>query len=374
MLFADPRFVALTALTWIVFTVANRRWRPTVLAAGGVVFYLLLAPSDATVILGLAAAVFLVPRRFGAAAALGVAATLIAFKIKSSADSTSAIPLGLSFLAFELMHLAIDRESWAPEQPTADVFAAWALFFPCRVSGPIRRFPDFASSLLAADPSLSDVYFGLVRTLQGLAKKFVLADVLAMTVAEGIGIPTAVQAWKVLVAFTFQIYLDFSAYSDIAIGVTRMFGIKAPENFDWPYLSRNIKEFWTRWHITLSLWIRDYVFIGVGRMAFGTPLRSSPTSVACLCYIVSFVTVGAWHGLAPHYLVWGLYQGALLSGYHVYRRTLGDRLARSPVYSSPVINALSTALTFVAVMVGYVFFLSADMHSALTMFGRLVGR
>src|SRR5688500_1571199 len=126
--------------------------------------------------------------------------------------------------------------------------------------------------------------------------------VLALTVAESAYVRSTPHAWIVLLAFALQIYLDFSAYSDIAIGFARTLGIRLPENFHWPYLARNVRDFWDRWHVSLSHWMRDYVFLPVGSALFRTRLRRRPAAIAAISYLTTFLSIGAWHGLTAGYL------------------------------------------------------------------------
>src|SRR5207248_9224768 len=168
---------------------------------------------------------------------------------------------------------------------------------------------QFVAALRDAEPSRANVYAGLLRILLGLAKKFLLADVLVLTVAEQPFVTTGRHAWIIVFAFSLQIFFDFSAYSDIAIGLGWTLGIVLPENFRAPYLAKNIREFWDRWHITLSHWVRDYVFTPRGRTLFRTKLRPWPAAIAAISYLVTFLVVGAWHGLTAGFLIWGAYHG-----------------------------------------------------------------
>ena len=153
-----------------------------------------------------------------------------------------------------------------------------------------------------------------------------------MTVSEQAHVETTARAWAIVLAFSLQIYLDFSAYSDVAIGFSRMLGIQGPENFDRPYFALNIKEFWNRWHMTLSNWVRDYIFIPIGSRLFRTRLRSHPMTVAVISYLLTFLVVGLWHGVAWTFIVWGLYHGLLLGLYHVYAVKVPRVLTESRVW------------------------------------------
>jgi alginate O-acetyltransferase complex protein AlgI len=284
------------------------------------------------------------------------------------------LPLGLSFLAFELVHFSIERSRGRLGEVTLPDYLAYTLFFPCRIAGPIKRYPQFRAAVAAAAPSAASFYAGLIRVLIGVGKKVVLADMLGLTVGEIAYASTRAHVAKVVLAYTFEIYLDFSAYSDMAIGVSRMFGIEIPENFRMPYASQSIQEFWTRWHISLSSWIRDYVFLPVGRLAFATRLRRTPATIAVLSYLISFLAVGAWHGLTANFLLWGLYHGTLLSGHSVYKRALPQQITASAFYHSAAAKIAGMAITFGFVAAGWLFFLTEDPQQAARLLRVMVGR
>ena len=156
----------------------------------------------------------------------------------------------------------------------------------------------------------------------------------------------------------FQILFDFSAYSDLAIGFARLLGIRVPENFSYPYLASNIREFWNRWHITLSQWVRDYLFVPTGRWLFSTPLRPYPAAIAAVSYLVTFLVVGAWHGLTAAFLAWGLYHGALLAAHHVIQARMPMVIASSTWYRSWIGTAIGCVVTFLCVTIGWIPFIT----------------
>jgi alginate O-acetyltransferase complex protein AlgI len=361
--------------------------RSAVLAFWGAVFYVLYAPASAPLIFGLIVTAYLIPSRFWIVPAGLSLGTLAFYKLATrsaglstlaaqspSAGSRVLLPLGLSFLAFELVHFCVERKRGKIGDVTLADYLAFTLFFPCRVAGPIKRYPDFSRAVAEAAPSAATVYAGLLRIMLGVLKKVALADLLGLTVGELAYASTPAHIAKVVLAFTFEIYLDFSAYSDMAIGVSRLFGIGIPENFRAPYLSQSIQEFWTRWHISLSSWIRDYVFVPFGRWAFTTRLRRTPTLIAVLSYLVSFLAVGAWHGLTANFLLWGLYHGTLLSAHHVYKRSVPARLSSSAFYHSASAKLASVALTFGFVAAGWEFCLTEDPAQAARLLRVMTGR
>jgi alginate O-acetyltransferase complex protein AlgI len=370
VLFTEARFALLVVVSWIVWANAPRRLRAAVLVASGAVFYAWYAPGWSLLVFALIFAVYLPAPRFWLLSAAIALSVLAYFKLPASAG---LLPIGLSFLTFELVSFAVDRGRGRTGDSSFVDYLAFALFFPCRVAGPIKRFGDFRNAVAVATVSPANVYAGVVRVLVGVVKKVVLADSLGMTVSELAYAATPMHALKILLAYSAQIYLDFSAYSDMAIGVSRIFGIEIPENFNWPYLSDNIQEFWTRWHISLSSWVRDYIFMPVGGRAFASPLRRRPMAIASLSYLASFLVVGAWHGLTVNFLLWGLYHGVLLSGHHIYRRTVAARLATSPFYQSTAMRAASVGVTFAFVTAGWILFVTPNLTQAAHLAKLIVG-
>lgn len=352
MIFTDLRFIALFIGCWISFYAMPRRYRAAVLTFWGAAFYIVYAGPFFAVVLILA--VVTAFRRMAWIASLATVALLVYFK---AATTSVLVPLGFSYLSFELLHVILERRRGRIETLSLPDLLAFVFFAPARIAGPIKRYPEFVEAVRGAEPSSENVYAGLLRILFGLAKKYFLADVIGQTVAESGWVSSGRHAWIIVFAFSLQIWLDFSAYSDIAIGLARTLGIGLPENFRAPYLSKNIREFWERWHMTLSRWVRDYVFVPAGRSLFRTRLRSSPVVIAVISYLLTFTIVGAWHGLTPGFLVWGVYHGVLLSLYHVVRLKTPGWIADHPWYDSRAVRAASVAVTFLCVMIGWVPFM-----------------
>lgn len=381
MIVLEPRFFLLVAGCWISLALAPSRFRPLVLTVWGLAFYAVFATAHLPLIVALTLVThFLSSARISWPAIALLLGGLAYVKLHGnivrlapptpldSVEATILVPLGFSYLVFELVHVAVERRRQRVRDTSLLKLAAFALFFPCRVAGPLKRYNEFTSAVANAEISLENVYRGSLRIMLGVFKKVALADVLGLAVSEVTYAETSLDAWRIALAYSLQIYLDFSAYSDIAIGASRILGIRIPENFSWPYLSRNIQEFWARWHITFSFWLRDYVFNELGRKLFRTPLRSQPHLIAVISYVATFTLAGAWHGLTPGFLAWGAYHGLLLSAFYLYRRWVPAAAVASPLYQSRVVSVVCAALTFFAVTIGWVFFI-ADVPTTLRLLG-----
>ncbi|MGM9658991.1 MAG: MBOAT family O-acyltransferase [Faecousia sp.] len=219
-----------------------------------------------------------------------------------------ALPVGISFYTFQCLSYTIDvYRGSVPPQKNPISFGAYVALFPQLIAGPIVRYADVARELDNRTHSWENVGLGLRRFLVGLSKKVILADNLAMLARlyRESSSPSVLFAWLYAIAFTLNIYFDFSGYSDMAIGLGRIFGFHFPENFDYPYLSKSVTEFWRRWHKSLGSWFRDYVYIPLGGN------RVSKTRWVWNILIVWMLT-GLWHGAAWNFVLWGLLFSALL--------------------------------------------------------------
>ena len=231
----------------------------------------------------------------------------------------AAIPLGISFFTFEFVHYLTDIQRGSPPIRRLREFLAFGLFWPTMVAGPIKRYQQFipAMHLGLFRPTADDAMNGLIRIAIGFGKKWA-ADNLTGWIASvepHFALQTIGLRWLFVVALAFRILLDFSGYSDMAIGYARMMGIVVPENFNWPYLARSPIEFWQKWHISLSLWIRDYIYIPLGGSRLGLPRRAVNAFMAmAIC--------GLWHGPSWHFVVWGIYHGVGLSFAALMQRVL----------------------------------------------------
>jgi alginate O-acetyltransferase complex protein AlgI len=276
------------------------------------------------------------------------------------------VPLAISFFTFEFVHYLVDWRRGKIAPHTVGEFLAFIMFFPTMVAGPIKRFQDFVPKLAAARFAWADVWAGGSRIILGMAKKTVIADSMdhwVLPLQSLVGIETTAPGglYVALLAYAIKIYADFSGYSDMAIGSARLFGIRVPENFDYPYLQPNIALFWRHWHISLSQWITDYVYIGLGgsRRGFNRTL---------LNVVLALTASGIWHGAEWHFLVWGLYHGVLLAGHRLWRDRL---LPRLPGVAMPawLTRGLATGLTFACVTLGWALFIMPVAHV-----GRLLPR
>ena len=219
------------------------------------------------------------------------------------------LPIGISFFTFQVLSYTIDvyRKQVEPQRSMV-AFAAYVSMFPQLVAGPIVRYADVAAQLEQRSVNWSGIGAGLQRFLVGLGKKVLLADSLAQLVVfyQSNTEPSILFAWLSAIAFTLQIYLDFSGYSDMAIGLGRLFGFTFCENFDQPYLSKSITEFWRRWHISLGSWFRDYVYIPLGG-------NRVPRWRWIWNLTVAWALTGLWHGAAWNFVVWGLSFAVILA-------------------------------------------------------------
>ncbi|MDR3622074.1 MAG: MBOAT family protein [Paludisphaera borealis] len=254
------------------------------------------------------------------------------------------LPLGISFLTFHTISYLSDvyRGTIKRESNPIDL-ALYVMLFPHLIAGPIVRYADIVAAMKSRTLAVDEFAYGIRRFLGGLAKKLLIANQLAATADLILGIPSselnAGLSWLAMACYTFQIYFDFSGYSDMAIGLAHMFGIRFHENFDHPYWATSVTDFWRRWHISLSSWFRDYVYIPLGGNR-----RGSARTYSNLMTI--FLLCGLWHGANWTFIVWGLYQGAFLVIERVGLGRILDRLWRP----------LRHAYLVLAVVVGWVVF------------------
>lgn len=272
-------------------------------------------------------------------------------QLTSSSHSVlpAAPPLAISFFVFEFVHYLFDVLHGSPPIRNPLHFGLFAIFWPSLVAGPIKRYEQFVPALVKGVASVqgTDAVLGLLRVVGGMLKK-VVADNLTLwiddhaTRFDALDVPSR---WLFLVLLALRIYLDFSGYSDMAIGYARMMGVRLPENFNWPYLAGSIDDFWRRWHISLSSWIRDYVYIPLGGSRHGLGRKVANG-------LIAFTICGLWHGAAWNFALWGLYHGAGLAICSNYRRGPGRWLGAG----LDAMPGLSHALTLVFVALGWLLF------------------
>jgi len=279
--------------------------------------------------------------------------------------------LGASYLLFHLIHVLLEaRRPEFPELRFSDLLL-YVLFPSTLPAGPIDRFPRFRENLCFRRPEFGEVAEGSRRIVVGIFKKFVVADFLGNLPLD---LPhaglTAARMWISLYIFGFRLYFDFAGYSDIAIGSARLVGFSIPENFDFPYFQRNLARFWQSWHMTLSRWMRDYLFFPLGRL-LRRRVSGLPTAVAVFaCQAATMVAIGLWHGIDAAFAAWGLWHGIGLFAHWKWN----DFRRGRPRFTGRAATALSGLLTFQFVMLGWVFFYAVSLRESAAVFARLLGR
>ena len=269
------------------------------------------------------------------------------------------LPIGISFYTFQTMSYTIDvyRQD-APVQKNPVTFGAYVTLFPQLIAGPIVRYKSVADQLESRREDLEKFVSGVQRFTVGAAKKVLLANAIGQLWDQSLASEslTAAGAWMGLAAYAFQIYFDFSGYSDMAIGLGRMFGFEFLENFDYPYISRSVVEFWKRWHISLTTWFREYVYFPLGgnRVPKWKWIRN---------ILIVWTLTGIWHGAGWNFLLWGLYYGAWMLAERLF---LGKRLEKRP-------GAVRHVYTMAVVLIGWALFAVEDMGRLGAYFSSLFG-
>jgi alginate O-acetyltransferase complex protein AlgI len=270
------------------------------------------------------------------------------------------LPIGISFFTFHKISYVVDIYRKVSSRADSFVtFALYVLFFPQLIAGPIIRYHDVADQLVSRRHPLDSIAYGVCRFCVGLAKKVLIANQLAVTADLVFGLNPSVlpagHVWLGLLCYTFQIYFDFSGYSDMALGLGHMLGIRFRENFDCPYRSESVTEFWRRWHISLSTWMKEYLYLPLGGN------RVSRLRMYLNLWVV-FLVSGLWHGANWTFVVWGAYHGTFLVLEKLFALRLFSRFPR----------VIRVATTFVVVAVGWVFFRAPNLAYALHFLGRLL--
>ncbi len=381
MLFNTPEFFAFLAVVLLLFYASPRTaWRRPMLLAASYLFYMSWNWRFVILLLGLTAidyfAAFWIervatPRRRLQALLVSLCANLgllgffkyynflagnFAYVLGQDAQAFAlhiVLPLGISFHTFQSMSYVIDvyRREQEPIRNPVD-YALFVAFFPQLVAGPIVRAREFFGDLYNWRRPLADeVLDGAFLLILGLAKKMVMADQFAQ-ISDGYfknvtAHPGMLTAWSGAAAFAMQIYFDFSGYTDMAIGMAKLFGFHFPLNFRRPYLASSITDFWHRWHISLSRWLRDYLYIPLGgnRKGFMLTYRN---------LMITMLLGGLWHGASWNFVIWGGYHGVLLA----IERPLPSRTIR-------LLYPFQAALTFALVTIGWVFFRAANLQDSV---------
>lgn len=272
-----------------------------------------------------------------------------------------ALPIGISFFTFQKLSYLVDLY-YGRAKPLERIsdYALYIFLFPQLIAGPIVRFNEIADQIrdrterLGLDHRLN----GLFRFALGLAKKVLIADTLGEQVDLVFGAPFtelgSTDAWIVILAYAMQIYYDFSGYSDMAIGIGLMLGFRLPENFNFPYISQSITEFWRRWHITLSNWMRDYLYIPLGG-------NRQSTGRTYLNLVIVFLLSGLWHGAAWSFVCWGIFHGLFLILDRLFLRRVLKQIGSVP----------ALAFTFIVTLLGWVLFRADSLSLALDYYGSM---
>jgi len=265
-----------------------------------------------------------------------------------------ALPVGISFYTFQTLTYAIDvYRNTAKPLKYVHHYLLYIFSFPQMIAGPIVRYNEIAAQIVNRTVTIDDRLYGFFRFCIGLAKKVLIANSLGLGVFYIMKVPpeqmSTLMAWVGITAYAFQIYFDFSGYCDMAIGLGRMMGFTFPENFDRPYTARSITEFWRRWHITLGHFMRDYLYIPLGGSRVSSKFR-----LFFNLWLV-FLLSGLWHGASWNFVIWGAYHGAFLILDRLFLKRWMERIGTIP----------SMLVTFLIVLIGWVFFSIEDLDAAL---------
>jgi alginate O-acetyltransferase complex protein AlgI len=391
MLFSSLIFllIFLPAFLLVYTCVPGCRWKNLVLLLFSLLFYAWGEPVYVLLMMGSILVNFLIGRLMGSAGApgqrenrrkvwliVGITANLVLLCIMKYMDLLIrgvnlifgselallhiALPIGISFYTFQTMSYLVDvyRGTVQCEKNLID-FGAYVSMFPQLIAGPIVRYETVQKELVERRVDASGVSEGIVRFCIGLSKKILIANQVG-AVYEQISALTGVQpmalSWLGALSYTLQIYFDFAGYSDMAIGLGLMMGFHFPENFEHPYRARSITEFWRRWHISLSTWFREYVYIPLGgnRVSVGRHIRN---------LLIVWGLTGLWHGAEPNFLLWGLYYGVLLI---LEKYVYGGALRRCPALVQHI-------YTLLLVIFGWVLFSNTTMTALIETLKGLVG-
>jgi alginate O-acetyltransferase complex protein AlgI len=394
MVFSDPVFVyfflpACLAIYWL----GGWRRRNMLICAAGTVFYMWAGGALILLLLGTTIANYFAARqlavlrltrpdagrwllrlivaadvaslavwKYGGFAAEQSARLMRSLGLEATWSLQLVLPIAISFFTFQCVSYVVDcwRGTASPARRLVD-FSAYILLFPHLIAGPIVRYADIEGDLLTVPRRrLDDFAIGAPRFFWGLAKKVLIADQVSGIANAVFALPdarvTSVAAWIGVLAYAIQIYFDFSGYSDMAIGLARMFGFVFPENFNRPYSAVSITDFWRRWHMSLSTWFRDYVYFPLGGSRSGSGRTYLNLSIV-------FLLTGMWHGADWTFLAWGTFHGVCL---------IVERVTGVHEWSPDRLVAIRRVFTFALVCVGWAMFRAADFAQGATFVRSLV--
>lgn len=387
MAFSSPAFIfGFLPLFLAIYFIAPARFRNGVILAASLFFYFIDGGILTIILCGSIIANYWLALSFRkssdqvrkAVLFIGVAANLIPllyykywmFVIQSVNDvallmdskahfsvSQILLPAGVSFFTFHAISYLLDvyTHKVEPAESLVD-FGMYMANFPQLIAGPIVRYSEIVDVVRVRKVRLDQIYSGVFAFIIGLSKKIILADSMGNVADSIFALPqselTTGYAWLGAFAYALQIYFDFSGYSNMAIGLGRMMGFEFPQNFDQPYRSQNVTEFWRRWHMTLSRWFRDYLYIPLGGN------RASQSRTLINLFVVFFLC-GLWHGASYGFIIWGIYHGILL----IIERELLSRLGFA------MSGWMGQAVTFLLVMIGWVFFRASSLSVAVDYLG-----
>jgi len=302
---------------------------------------------------------------------------------RQNADLASSVDvrwIGYSYVAFRMIHVIREYQKQRLQEINLLRFINFCLFFPTLTAGPIAKYDDFSNQIEEPANNFQEgMLEGGKRLFFGLFKKFVLTDSLALIALNPDNarqITSSGWMWAVLFFYSLQIYFDFSAYTDIAVGLGLFLGIKLPENFNRPYLKSNLTKFWDSWHITLSQWIRTYFFNPLNRTLRKSALTQSPNLILFITQVATMVIIGLWHGITWSFFFWGVWHGLGLFFQNRWSSFIKNRFngIRENKVLNPLVGGLSTMATFTYVSLGWVWFLSPSLPDAWEIFMKLFGK
>jgi alginate O-acetyltransferase complex protein AlgI len=393
MNFISPRFLfLLLPITLIIFYLSKIKNRPLVIISISSIFYIFNNPTYLPLVISLTLGNFVLgkqihakqddPKHARRLLTCGIilnAFLLLCFKYLISYGSNYLVgllpeqigqlvldivlPLGFSYITFQNISYLFDvnNEICLPETNFWD-FLIYTIFFPKILIGPIMRYPDMVTGIKAQRPDVKLLAKGIRRFILGLAKKVLIADTIARAINPSFSLESpefsAGIAWFMLSAYAVQLYYDFSGLTDMALGMGLMFGIPLTENFNYPYIAQNISDFWRRWHISLSSWVRDYIFTPLEFKRRRVKFARQQTNI-----IIAFFIMGIWHGLTPNFILWGLFNGIFLA----IEMTFFSKLLKKLWTPIRHIYALSI------ILIGWIIFRSNSLSYCFAYIKRLLG-